>query len=45
VPDMNAGTTDDEARSEYEAPCATDLEVTGGTVEAASMVQMISHYS
>jgi hypothetical protein len=31
----DAGTVD------YEPPCATDLEVTGGTVEAASMVIIV----
>jgi hypothetical protein len=38
VPEIDAGTAGGERPAGYEPPCATDLEVTGGTVEAASMV-------
>jgi hypothetical protein len=37
------GTGEQGSTAEYQPPCAEDLEVTGGTVEAASMVIQVSH--
>jgi hypothetical protein len=35
---MPSAEAEDAGTVDYEPPCATDLEVTGGTVEAASML-------
>jgi hypothetical protein len=34
----NAGAGDDGSRAEYEPPTAAEIEVTGGTIEAAPVV-------
>jgi hypothetical protein len=46
VKDRDAGSTEaanEETRGEYEAPTASEIEVTGGTIETAPVVGISCH--